>query len=460
MLKRLLGTLQRPTKLNASGVAHHLLLAFLIVGAVAGFGAYRVLYSDASTNYAAQKEACRDRYPNNQNARQNCVSNVNQQKAADEAAAAEEAKKKTVNCAAQNRQQKDAYTCGGCQAGYFDKDGSCKQRQTVNCAAQNRQQKDEYSCGGCIGGWYDKNGTCTQMNKKDCSAENRQQEADNKCGGCKAGWYDKNGVCTQMAKKNCAAENRQQKDDYTCGGCVAGWSDKYGTCIKINSGSTNQQDSGTNNNTAKSKRAECAAANLQYNEKSNSCGNCVAGYFMKDGSCKKMAENNNQQSNVNASNNVTCAANQKYDKNAKACVCVEGFTKADKGVCTKLLTSEEECALNGSGDCLEASRVKQICEEQKRKYVRATNACANVCVNDNFHLTGNVCVKKSTEPVKDVKAACEAAALRYDAATNRCATQCRATYVMRDGNCVLWTETDMTKWRCSALGREWFPTLT
>ena len=267
------------TKLNASGVAHHLLLALLIVGSVAGFGAYRVLYSDAATtnNWAEQRAACREY--NAEAKKQRCLEEVDKAQAAYQQEQATIAKDKEAECAAANRNYRISDgECGGCKSGYYDKDGTCTARVKKDCAAENRRQLDDYNCGQCISGYYDTDAseagvTCKQIesqnpnaidpaeaSRKECLAANRVWK-DGACGGCKDGYVEKRGACKE--KTSADSESNDQ--------AAVGNSDT----------TTTTDSSGSVTGPIDSKKA-CLAANRQWNEVAGECGKCQKGYFDAD----------------------------------------------------------------------------------------------------------------------------------------------------------------------------------
>lgn len=68
----------------------------------------------------------------------------------------------------------DAY-CGGCLEGFEEREGKCEPKQQVDCAAQNKQQVDPYTCGDCISTHEDVQGTCVEK------CEGNQIRVDGTC---------------------------------------------------------------------------------------------------------------------------------------------------------------------------------------------------------------------------------------------------------------------------------------
>ena len=56
--------------------------------------------------------------------------------------------RETMDCAAQNRFQPDAFTCGDCLTGFTEGAGSCQENQ--DCAAEGKVQTNAYTCGSCL----------------------------------------------------------------------------------------------------------------------------------------------------------------------------------------------------------------------------------------------------------------------------------------------------------------------
>ena len=83
-----------------------------------------------------------------------------------------------IDCEADNRQQINAYTCGGCRDGYgADSAGVCQ--MAMDCSSEGKVQLTPYSCGGCAAGYTrDSAGECRRI-------------------PCPSGFADANGNCPE-----------------------------------------------------------------------------------------------------------------------------------------------------------------------------------------------------------------------------------------------------------------------
>ena len=83
-----------------------------------------------------------------------------------------------IDCEADNRQQINAYTCGGCRDGYgADSAGVCQ--MATDCSSEGKVQLTPYSCGGCAAGYTrDSAGECKPI-------------------PCPSGFADANGNCPE-----------------------------------------------------------------------------------------------------------------------------------------------------------------------------------------------------------------------------------------------------------------------
>ena len=92
-----------------------------------------------------------------------------------------------IDCEADNRQQINAYTCGGCRDGYgADSAGVCQ--MATDCSSEGKVQLTPYSCGGCAAGYTrDSAGECKPI-------------------PCPSGFADANGNCPETPQaEQCVA---------------------------------------------------------------------------------------------------------------------------------------------------------------------------------------------------------------------------------------------------------------
>lgn len=338
-------------------------------------------------------------------------------------------------------------------------DKECRQKQAASdaafyaqlsrdCSAANRIYSNN-GCGGCQKGFFDKDGTCKERQKVDCSAQNLIQKDDYNCGGCKAGFFDKDGTCKERQKVDCALENRVQSDPYTCGNCKIAFTEVGGNCItRLN----------------ETVALQCAKQHKNYDASTNSCTTCVDTYELSGTTCKKKTTTETPPPHSppltpgnSALTQVDCdKVLREFNTTTKQCGdCKAGYVEKSGG-CAKVLSTTEQCAINGNGRCMAPQTVKKVCETSHRQYDSKANTCKDECVG-GWYLESNVCNKISTVDASKVKASCDKQFLQYDRETNRCLEKCKATYVMRDSKCVAWTEAGMTQWRCNAMGRVWIP---
>ena len=118
------------------------------------------------------------------------------------------------NCAAQNRFQPDAFTCGDCLLDFTEDAGLCKENKT--CANENRVQTNAFTCGACVSGYTEGAGSCQA--DKNCAAEDRVQTNAYTCGDCLPGFAEGAESCQVI--QFCAGQGRIQTNAYTCGECL------------------------------------------------------------------------------------------------------------------------------------------------------------------------------------------------------------------------------------------------
>ena len=114
-----------------------------------------------------------------------------------------------------------------CQSGFTeDPQGMCQADR--DCAAENRAQTNAYTCGACLPAFTaDPQGACQAH--RDCALDNRVQTNPYACGDCRSGFTaDPQGMC--QAHRDCAAENRAQTNPYACGACRSGLTESSGAC--------------------------------------------------------------------------------------------------------------------------------------------------------------------------------------------------------------------------------------
>ena len=133
--------------------------------------------------------------------------------------------RETMDCAAQNRFQPDAFTCGGCLTGFTEGAGSCQANK--DCAAENRAQTNAFTCGVCLSGFTEGAGLC--QTNQDCSTENRVQTNPYTCGACLPGFTEGAGSC--QAIQFCAGQGRIQTNAYTCGECLPNHGEINEQCV-------------------------------------------------------------------------------------------------------------------------------------------------------------------------------------------------------------------------------------
>ena len=351
MYKKTIGLL-RARKLDSVGVAHHALLALVVVAAVAGFGAYRVLYSSATTqqnnNWAEQKQECRDTY-NAQAKQQKCIDEVEQRKADYQAARAKEIDAAKKQCDEQNRLwNSDKEQCGGCKKGFYDKSGTCTARVAKDCAAENRRQLDEYTCGQCLSGYYDtdssENGvSCKEIEnqsedaidpatatRQECLNANRVWK-NGQCGDCKEGFVEKRGACKQKTSSDDSVA--PVEDPVT--------TDQPGAQVADDSGYLPGSVTGTKTLSEE----ECKALNRIYNKKTGACNQCQRGFYDGDKTtvvdCRSIVNNTANAIDVTTATEEECVAANRVWIDGACGDCKEGFVEK-RGACREKLTETEE----------------------------------------------------------------------------------------------------------------------
>lgn len=292
-------------------------------------------------------------------------------------------------------------------AGYFgyvqsSADVFNSQPPTVNCKKLTTKQ--------CNKKQAESDATFYAQLNKDCAAANRIY-ANKSCGGCQKGFFDKDGTCKARQKFDCAAQYRFQKDDYECGKCVGGYYDRDSVCTKL---------------------APQIVTDICTQGEVNA--GCVAPV---------------------APTTPTCGPNQRYDGSIQTCVCEAKYVMT-AGNCLRPPSATEQCAFDGDGRCMSATRVKQVCGEHFLIYDQQNNICKNNCIA-GYYLKDEVCRKLNQQQSSAaVRISCSQQFLEYDSTGNVCSDICKSGYVKRGDKCVDQAEVlVMSEQRCRALGRTW-----
>ena len=256
-----------------------------------------------------------------------------------------------LNCANQNREQTDLYTCGVCLPGHDDVGGVCRER--LNCVADhNRAQTDPYTCGPCVAGHREfRGGQVCRLDRRisvqDVDAHCPDDATLNAADGAVVGR-----VCRQSAAEDwCFVLNYEQAaadgalSSFHIGGDTAvklpanpmSCDDAYPPCGGENYGRTNpfapcECFGGfiQSNPAAPDNRCErdCAALHRDAAAGLLNCGECSAGFAEDvDGSgiCHAV---------------VDCSAEQnRLQRSAYQCAgCEAGYAEDDAGVCRERIT--------------------------------------------------------------------------------------------------------------------------
>jgi formylglycine-generating enzyme required for sulfatase activity len=167
-------------------------------------------------------------------------------------------------------------TCGNCQAGLIDADGTCRAPFTcadLACAtARNRECTPETAstdalCSDCSSGFVEQDGTCRALITcatlaTSCTALNRGctegsivAGTDAVCAGCAGDRVEETpgGNCRSVrtcAALNCAADNRECTPeslgvDAVCEDCVEGFTDLGDRCAPVNCGGLTPPENGS-----------------------------------------------------------------------------------------------------------------------------------------------------------------------------------------------------------------------
>lgn len=221
-------------KLDVRGVAHHTLLAVLVVSTFAGFGAWRVFSSSAASS--------------------------------------------TGPTPAVNKQKKE----NGCYPGQYKVQGNCKtytqaEKVKADCTTfhlQYDKQKNECK-NACMQGYSAKEGTCKKVgtsavppggdaiSEEECTKQHRVYDsAANLCTlGCSDGWRLKESKlpCVEIGA-----------------GCAAGYYIKDGLCVP-------QSSTNTNATNLQAQEKNCTAEHREWDPKAKKCTNvCRTGFVLKD----------------------------------------------------------------------------------------------------------------------------------------------------------------------------------
>ena len=322
--------------------------------------------------------------------------------------------RRRLNCAGQNREQTDLYTCGACLAGHDDVGGVCRER--LNCVAdQNRAQTDPYTCGPCVAGHREfRGGQVCRLDRRisvsDVDGHCPDGEALNAADGAVVGR-----VCRESsAGEWCYVLDYEQAgadgalSSFHIGGDAAvelpaspmSCDDAYPLCGGENYGRANpfagcecfdgfiQSNPAAPDNLCE---RDCASLHRDAAEGLLNCGECSAGYAEDvDGSgiCHAV---------------VDCPAEQnRLQRNAYQCAgCKTGYAEDDAGVCRERITCPAgHIQLNAyeCGGCLsgfaadEAGVCRPIldCEAQNKLQVNpyTCGACESGLPDDDGNCSG------------------------------------------------------------------------
>lgn len=414
-------------RLNSRGVAHHALIAILVISGFASFGAYRVFSSSAASNDKAKSSQ--------QDGKDKAKQTDKEKQSAKEAELAKQKEKDKKNGGNQNNSNQ----------GQNNKDQQAKEQAEKDRQAREKAERERAAKEQAAKEAERKKKAAEEADRRQKAQEAEQKKKDDEQrksdqqAGCTNNQILVNGKC--VARKNCKSGERLTNQN-TCE-----------TRVNTSQGATNGGQSGTKNSdvikaaetggprcvpgfelskdkkscvcptdqeniggrcaavsgTPEQIRAQCKAANKGYDVSKNTCTtNCTKGYELKGSTCVvRLAEDQVK---------AVCAAQYlKYDAKANVCKneCKPGFTKDAIGVnCLEEKTPQE---------------VKAACDALFLKYDGQKNICGECKVN--FSRTGNVC--QPNENMNVVKATCAAEGKRYDKETNTCKQECKEGYVGR-----------------------------
>ncbi len=381
------------------------LLAILIVLSVVGLGYYGFVRSSADTlGNTPPTVTCGKKLTDKE-----C-----KQKQIDSDAAFYDQLQK--DCGAANRIYANK-SCGGCQKGFVDNNGTCKERKTtVDCNAQNRKQDGDFACGGCKNGFAEQASSGFCIAKKDCDAQHRVQKSDFVCGGCVTNFAESNGECKKVV--DCAAQNRKQTDQFTCGDCKAGFASPSSTGVCASSAAQANL---------------CAAVFKNFDAKAYACTTCLTGYKADGAKCVK-------DTTVKLTKADCDAQHRTFNTSTSKCGgCVAGFSANDTGACVSKDFASLTCTAGQvlvDGKCQKSA--EGTCDAQHKQYAKDKNVCRDSC-QTGFYPSGTKCLElKKPQEDATVKATCDKAFQVYDATTNTCLKKvCIDGYYLKDGACVV-----------------------
>jgi hypothetical protein len=382
-------------KLNSRGFVHHLAIMLVIVGAVAAFGAYKVMYSSADTNaYTVRKpNGC---WPGERN--NNGCKPIN------------DVSTRLADCAEYKIQPQGDRCVSQCG------NGSC----FVNC----------------IGGWH----VSAQTGK--CEVNSGPNGGDT---GNSGGSGGDTGNSNDKTEADCDRLNRRfNSSNRQCGECKNGFQNQpgqdRGACIPVpapSPGNTNQQGSGTSNDKTK---ADCDNLNRTFNSSNKQCGSCKNNFYNADGTdhgkcqprpvsdavvppmptqsgTQQQTKDNDKGNKGNEGKNYTVAFSSNnnvqnvqlrctsrhlvYNEKANTCgtQCVDGYQKVIGGSCAYGDTSCQGM-IAGDGTCVGKNKIEEYCKNFKFVYNKNRNACENKCI-DKYSMVDGACAKNGTDPVTD-----------------------------------------------------------
>lgn len=464
----------RLRSLNAVGIAHHALIAVLLIAGFAGFGAYRVFQSSAAVQKVVKANGCQ---PGEEKVKDKCKVFTKEGKIQTDKVKADCAKYGLV------------FSGGQCQQQCVDKNkvtskSGCVKKPAetaaVNCDKLNRKNADGKKCGPCKTDKFvdltksttndkcEPKAVCNDPNapynatvnacvnqaqaaqqvRAACDAKNLRYSAENNSctSACKVGFQKQAGACVAKASpeqiRALCDQQRLKYDEKTkqCADeCKNGFKFVKSICVEKNSPAEVQ--------------ALCAEKFLKYDKEKKKCtSDCVKNFEKnKAGDCKAK-----EGANVTAQR---CKADHLvYDKQTNRCLpgkCVTGFTFDAK---------KNKCVGNPNQT---KQQVRATCQQQGFLYDPAANKCKEECRvgfklvdKETTNADGSTATTKACEidqTARQVKAACDALFLTYDKEANTCGDKCRQGYAKTEAGCVLNTEYTgaLTQARCQALGRKW-----
>jgi hypothetical protein len=349
-------------------------------------------------------------------------------------------------CEGQNRTfNSTTKQCGGCAEGFTSQADKCVRLQKVDCKAQNRVQKDAYTCGACLSGFseYAAAGAKTCLDKgegtlqaqKACANQLRvYNEKTKQCGACIPGYYLNGTACAKsstlspaVVKANCkTAHLTYDENANACTNtCLAGYFPKDGKCMTLSEANINEA------------KETCAKQNRQYIN-GTSCGPCLVNFIVQANNPTCVAVTTEAINTVKAQCNT---AHTVYNAQTNTCQerCVKGY----------ILDANKTCVVPA-----DAAQVKESCNRQHLQYNPTNNTCSTKCVVGYLLAPTGTGACVTPDAVKDY---CDAMHLRFDKTQNVCQASCVAGYNKVNGVCLdrAQAQNQMSEKLCRQLGRSW-----